>query len=190
MNKKQTIYILVIILAVLQLFFKKNSLPKISLIPIDVPAPTIIITPYEKQSVRVIRVIDGDTIEIEGNKKVRYIGINSPEFYRDTTGKKTGEQCFANESYLENKRLVEGKTIRIEKDVSETDKYGRLLRFVYIDKIFVNEYLISNGYAKIMTIKPDIKLSQQFKIDEKEAKENDRGLWKECPLSVGNSKKK
>jgi len=197
MNKKQTVYVLAIILAIIQIFFGKNNLfltsnpdvqtPKLGVSTILYPTSTVFLG--DKQTAFVTRVIDGDTIEIEGKKKVRYIGINSPEIYRDTTGKKTGEQCFANQSYLENKRLVEGKIIRMEKDVSETDKYGRLLRFVYINNTFVNEYLILNGYAKIMTVKPDTKFSQQFKIDEKEAKENDRGLWKECPLSVSNRKK-
>ncbi len=69
--KKQTIYIAAIILAILQLFFNRNQLPKISLIPTNTPTPTITVAPYEKQKVKVVRVVDGDTIEIEGNKKVR-----------------------------------------------------------------------------------------------------------------------
>lgn len=183
-TKKQTVYILAIILAILQLFFSKsNPLPKNSFIP----TPTII--PYEKQKVRVIRVVDGDTIEIEGKMKVRYIGINTPEIYHDTTGKKTREQCFANEAYLENKKLVEGKTVTLIKDVSNKDKYNRLLRYVYVDNpstssgqvLFVNDYLIINGYAKIMRIKPDVKYYELFKAEEKQAKENDYGLWGKCP---------
>jgi len=185
-KKKLTIYVLVIIYAVIQLFFGKNNpLPKVSLIPTNVPTPTTFIG--EKQTVNVTRVIDGDTIEIEGNIKVRYIGINTPEIYHDTTGKKTGEQCFAEESYLENKRLVEGKTATLIKDVSDKDKYGRLLRYVYIDpstssgqEIFVNDYLITNGFAKIMTIKPDTKYSLVFKQKGEEAKVNNLGIWKKC----------
>lgn len=181
MTKKQIIYVLAVILAILQLFFNKNNpLPKVSVVPTNIPEPTIIITLNEKQKVKVIRVIDGDTIEIEGNVKVRYIGINTPEIYRDTTGKKTREQCFANESYLENKRLVEGKTVTLVEDVSDKDKYGRFLRYVYVDDLFINDYLIKNGFAKIMTIKPDIKYYQQFKTDEKDAKANNLGIWKEC----------
>ena len=82
MTKKQVIYILVLILAILQLFFNKNNpLPKISLIPTNVPTSIITITPYEKQLVKVIRIIDGDTIEIEGKQKIRYIGVNTPELH-------------------------------------------------------------------------------------------------------------
>ncbi|MEK7110219.1 MAG: thermonuclease family protein [Patescibacteria group bacterium] len=176
-SKKQAVYIIAIILAVIQIFFgKNNSLPKVSI----VPTPTSCRGQACLTQVKVTRVVDGDTIEIEGKIKVRYIGINSPEIYHDSTGKKTGEQCFANESYLENKKLVEGKTITLIKDVSDKDKYGRLLRYVYLNDLFVNDYLITNGYAKIMMIKPDIKYYQQFKDDQAEAKVNNLGIWKIC----------
>jgi len=182
LKKKSIIYILALILAILQLiFYKDNPLPISLTSPTDIPTQNITVTPYAKQKVKVIRVIDGDTIEIEGNIKVRYIGINTPEIYHDTTGKKTSEQCFANESYLENKRLVEGKTVTLMKDVSDKDKYGRLLRYVYIDDIFVNDYLIKNGFAKLMTIKPDIKYNLQFKETQTKAKENNLGIWNACP---------
>lgn len=179
-NKKLIIYIAAIIYAVIQLLFNKNNpLQKTAIIPTNVPTTTTFVG--EKQTVLVTRVVDGDTIEIEGKIKVRYIGINTPEIYHDTTGKKTGEQCFAEKSYLENKRLVEGKTATLIKDVSDKDKYGRLLRYVYIDDLFINDYLITNGFAKIMTIKPDVKYSLDFKQKEKEAKVNNLGIWKECP---------
>lgn len=186
-NKQLIIYFLAIVLAVIQLIFGKDiPLPKTSIIPTYIPSPTIFTG--DKQMVKVVRAIDGDTIEIEGKIKVRYIGINTPEIYHDTTGKKTGEQCFANESYLENKKLVEGKTVTLIKDVSDKDKYGRLLRYVYVDPsessgqaTFINDYLIKNGYAKIMTIKPDIKYSQQFKTDQADAKTNNLGIWNQCP---------
>ena len=179
LTKKQTTYLLLIVFAIGQMIFgKNNTLQKISIVPTQIPTPTIFFG--EKQTVLVSRVIDGDTIEIEGKIKVRYIGINSPEIYHDSTGKKTGEQCFANEAYLENKKLVEGKTIAMIKDISDKDKYGRLLRYVYVGDQFVNEYLIKKGYAKLMTIKPDIKFSQQFKANQAEAKTNNLGIWSKC----------
>ncbi|MEK7096853.1 MAG: thermonuclease family protein [Patescibacteria group bacterium] len=168
-NKQLTIYVLAIILAVIQILFVKDiPLLKTSLVPTNIPTPTTFIG--EKQTILVTRVIDGDTIEIEGNIKVRYVGINSPE----------SEQCFSNEAYLENKKLVEGKTVTLIKDVSDKDKYGRLLRYVYLNDLFVNDYLIKNGFAKIMMIKPDIKYYQEFKIGEKEAKEKKFGIWDKC----------
>ena len=179
LNKNQSIYVLAIILAVIQILFGKDiPPPKVSIVPTNIPTPTSFVD--DKQTVFVTRVIDGDTIEIEGKIKVRYIGINTPEIYHDTTGKKTGEQCFANESYLENKKLVEGKIITLIKDVSDKDKYGRFLRYVYVEDLFINDYLIKNGFAKIMMIKPDVKYSLDFKQKEKVAKTNNLGIWNKC----------
>jgi micrococcal nuclease len=187
MTKKQTVYILAIILAILQLFFNKNNpLPKISLIPTNVPTPTVTIVSYEKQKVKVVRVIDGDTIEIEGKIKVRYIGINTPELHDP----RKPIECFGQAASDENKRLVEGKEVHIQKDVSETDIYKRLLRYVWIadpliasdEAIFVNDYLVRQGFAQVSTFPPDVKYQQQFLDAQKEAQENGRGLWKECPV--------
>lgn len=77
---------------------------------------------------KVVRVIDGDTIEIEGGDRVRYIGIDTPE----TVDPRKPVQCYGQEASNKNKELVEGKTVELEKDVSETDKYGRLLRYVWL----------------------------------------------------------
>ncbi len=121
---------------------------------------------------KVTRVIDGDTIEIENGDRVRYIGMNTPEI--------ENSECFATEAGEINKNLVLGKIVRLEKDVSETDKYGRLLRFVYVGDIFIDDYLVKDGYAKIMTVPPDIKYKNQFSQSEKYAKENNLGLWSKC----------
>jgi micrococcal nuclease len=129
-----------------------------------------------KQTVKVVKVVDGDTIEIEGGQKVRYIGIDTPETKHPTKG----VQCFGKQAFEKNKQLVEGKEILLEKDVSETDRYGRLLRFVYIDGVFVNDYLVRQGYAHATTFPPDVKLADQFKSAEQEARENSRGLWSKC----------
>ncbi|KKQ64651.1 MAG: Nuclease-like protein [Candidatus Daviesbacteria bacterium GW2011_GWA2_38_24] len=188
-DKKQSVYILVIILAVLQLFFNRNNpLPKVSLIsPTNspVPSPTTIITPSEKQLVKVVRAIDGDTVEIEGNIKVRYIGINTPELHDP----RRPVQCYGQISADENKKLVEGKEVYIQKDVSEVDKYKRLLRYVWVGDpstgsgqvIFVNDYLVRQGFAQVSTFPPDVKYVSQFLEAQKEAMENKRGLWKDCP---------
>ncbi len=178
MTKKQIIYVLAIVLVLFEFFFNKvNLLPKTYHTSINIPNPTIIITPYEKQKVKVVRVIDGDTIEIEGKQKVRYTGINSAELHdpRRPVG------CFAQAAADENRRLVEGKEIIIQKDVSEVDKYKRLLRYVWIGDIFINDYLIRQGFAQVSTYPPDVKYQQQFMEAQTEAKENNRGLWKECP---------
>lgn len=128
------------------------------------------------ETYRVTRVIDGDTIEIAGGQTIRYIGIDTPETKHPT--KKV--QCFGIEAAVINKELVEGKDIRIEKDVSETDRYGRLLRYVYIDDIFVNDYLVRYGYANASSYPPDVRYQDQFRLAQQEAVSENRGLWKEC----------
>src|SRR5450759_4658969 len=70
---------------------------------------------------RVTYVVDGDTIEVEGGRRIRYIGIDTPEL----------SKCFGDTAKGENSLLVSGKTVRLVRDVSETDTYGRLLRYVY-----------------------------------------------------------
>ena len=122
---------------------------------------------------KVIKVFDGDTIEIEGGQKVRYIGIDAAEVYPT-------RRCFSDESLIKNRELVLGKVVGLEKDISETDKYDRLLRYVYVDDIFINDELTKKGYAKVMTVPPDIKYMNQFVESEKYAKENGLGLWSKC----------
>lgn len=122
---------------------------------------------------KIERVIDGDTIKLDTGEKVRYIGIDAPEM--------SPVECFGKEAFARNKELLEGKEIKLEKDVSDTDKYGRLLRYVYVTKndteIFVNDYLVRNGFANYSGYPPDIKHQKEFQEAEKEAKENKRGIW-------------
>jgi len=116
-----------------------------------------------RETAVVLRVVDGDTIELSDKRKVRYIGVNAPEM----TDKRAEILCFAKMAKAENQKLVEGKTIEMEKDVSETDKYDRLLRYVWIDNQMVNETLIKEGLAKTATYPPDVKYKQLFLDAEK-----------------------
>jgi micrococcal nuclease len=123
-----------------------------------------------------IRAVDGDTIEVEiegESYKVRYIGIDTPELHHPT--KPVG--YYAQEAYEKNRELVEGKTVFLEKDVSETDRYGRLLRYVYVGDVFVNAYLVQHGYAQVSTYPPDVKYQERFLELQREAREAGRGLW-------------
>jgi len=129
----------------------------------------------------VTKVIDGDTIEIEGGKRVRYIGIDTPE----TVDPNRPTGCYGKEASNKNSELVLNKKVRLVKDVSDTDRYDRLLRYVYIDDTFINDYLVKEGYAKASTYAPDVKFSEQFAASEREARENKRGLWgSACEVSV------
>jgi len=112
--------------------------------------------------------------ELEDGRKVRYIGINAPE----TVDPRRKVECFGREASDFNVGLVEGKRVRLEKDVSETDRYGRLLRFVYLeDGGFVNEILVREGYAYASAYGPDIARKELFAEAEKDARKNRRGLW-------------
>ena len=135
------------------------------------PLPTI--------EASVTRVIDGDTIEVNLDGviyRVRYIGIDTPE----TVHPSEPVECFGKEASDRNAELVEGKIVRLEKDISETDKYGRLLRYVWVGDIFVNDYLVRQGYAYASTYPPDVKYAEQFAKAQREAEENNRGLWAAC----------
>lgn len=125
------------------------------------------------------RVVDGDTIELTDGRKLRYIGIDTPE----TKDPRRPVGCFGKEASDKNKEIVEGKEARLEKDVSETDKYGRLLRYVWVGDLFVNEYLVKNGYAHASTYPPDVKYQDVFRQAEIYARDNRLGLWSSCPIN-------
>lgn len=144
-------------------------------------------TPTTKTVARVAaqvsRLVDGDTMEVVmGGKSytVRYIGIDTPE----TIAPNTPVQWMGKEASAENKSLVEGKTVYLEKDVSETDKYGRLLRYVYVGNLFVNAELVRKGYAKVSTYPPDVKYQSLFLQMQQEARAANRGLWGAAPTSA------
>ena len=130
----------------------------------------------DPETTRVSRVVDGDTIELENGQRVRYIGIDTPE----TVDPRKPVQCFGKEASVKNKELLEGKTVSLEKDVSETDKFGRLLRYVFVSDVFVNDYLVRQGFAHSSSYPPDIKYQDQFVSAQKEAQEENRGLWSSC----------
>ncbi|KXK08641.1 MAG: Thermonuclease precursor [Microgenomates bacterium OLB22] len=128
---------------------------------------------FAKEPFTVVTVVDGDTIRLANGQTVRYIGINTPELNKG----KGLPQCFAQEATDANKRLVLGRSVRLVKDVSETDKYGRLLRYVYVGDTFVNEQLVVEGYAHASTYPPDVLFAPMFSAREQDARQQKRGLW-------------
>lgn len=180
-----------IILTGLGFLFFGLSPKTISTIPSPEPTPYIVETnPVATQSgvvgvegerVLVTKVVDGDTIDVEGGATIRLIGIDTPE----TVDPKRPVGCFGKEASNETKSLLSGKVVILQKDVSETDKYGRLLRYVYLPLdngqiLFVDDYLVREGFAKVLTYPPDVKYNEQFRQAEKEAREAKRGLWGRC----------
>lgn len=145
-------------------------------VPSITPLPTQPTASESAELAVVKRVIDGDTIELNDGRKVRYIGIDTPELHHPTKG----VQCFGSEAMEKNKELVEGKEIKMMKDVSETDRYKRLLRYIWVGDIFVNEYLAREGFASQATFPPDVANSELFKKAAEEARLNNKGLWNSC----------
>ncbi len=124
----------------------------------------------------VTRVVDGDTIKVELDGQeytVRYIGIDTPE----SVDPRRPVECFGKEASEFNERLVGAKTVGLEKDISETDDFGRLLRYVWLDGHLVNARLVSEGFALASTYPPDVRYSDLFAQLQNEAREAGRGLW-------------
>jgi micrococcal nuclease len=138
------------------------------------PSPTHTVTSeLPRYRARVVRVIDGDTIEIEGGQRVRYIGINTPEL----NDSRASMRAWAQRAKRVNQQLVGGKTVFLERDISETDRYGRLLRYVYVGDTMVNAELVRLGYAYATSYPPDVKYQDLLRELEREAREAGRGLW-------------
>ncbi|WP_374686708.1 thermonuclease family protein [Promineifilum sp.] len=123
-------------------------------------------------------VFDGDTIEVEldgQTYRLRYIGVDTPE--RD--------EPFYEEALTFNRELVDGQTVILVRDVSETDQYGRLLRYVYLtDGTFVNAELMRAGMARLVTFPPDVAQTDFLRALQQEARAAAAGMWAQ-PALVG-----
>ena len=118
-------------------------------------------------------VIDGDTILLDGNEIVRLIGIDTPE----TKDPRKPVQYYGREAYEFTKRLVEGKKVRLAYDLNKKDKYGRTLAYVYLeDGTFLNAEVVKQGYGFAYRYFL-FKYFDEFKQYEREARENEIGLW-------------
>jgi len=126
----------------------------------------------------VTRVIDGDTIELSGGETVRYIGIDTPEVSeKNSSGWIYNPMPFAEKAKDFNRKLVEGKSVKLEFDVQKKDKYNRLLAYVYIEGKMVNIEMVRQGLAMIYTYPPNVKYSKMFLDFQREAKDSKIGLW-------------
>src|SRR3989344_2601640 len=163
--------------------------------PVSSGQPSVKPPPVKDESqylFNVQRVVDGDTVEIlyfnNEIKVIRLIGIDTPE----TVDPRKPVQCFGKEASQKTKNLIDGKKVRIEKDsIGDTiDKYGRLLRYVYLDNSLVNAELIEQGFAYAYTAYPFSK-SSDFKKLEARAKSQLRGLWspETCAVKDNESEK-
>lgn len=124
----------------------------------------------------VVRVVDGDTIHVRiGGRveKVRYIGVNTPELHHPTRREEPGGR----QAHAANRRLVEGKRVRLDLDVQSRDRYGRMLAYVWIGETMVNAELIRLGFAQVMTVPPNVRHQALFLKLQRAAREAGRGLW-------------
>ena len=127
---------------------------------------------------RVLSVIDGDTIEVlvEGRReRVRYIGIDTPEVWPEER-----RECFGTEATVRNGQLVGGQTVELESDVTDRDRYGRLLRYIWIGETFVNAELLVEGFAQVTTYPPDVHYVELYRELQRQARQAGRGLWSAC----------
>lgn len=132
---------------------------------------------FEKRPHVVAEVVDGDTIIIENDIRIRLLGIDAPE---------VGE-CYSEEATQELERLVLGEEIILEKDQTAKDGFDRLLRYVVLheenpdaDNVFINSEMVRGGYAKSSYIKPNRRYLAQLQADERAAQEEEAGLWGAC----------
>ncbi len=147
------------------------------------------VSPKTSNYVYIEKVIDGDTLKLTNGRKIRLIGVDTPEVHysqkltRDS--KQSGKDIKAIQKLGERaaaftRELCLGKKVRLELDVLKKDKYKRILAYVYLeDGTFVNAKIIEEGYGQVMTIPPNVKYAGYFLRLQKEARENNRGLWKE-----------
>jgi len=143
---------------------------------------------YNYEDVLVKRAVDGDTLQLENGERVRLIGIDTPEVHESDKLQKDSERTNRNKAEIIKmgmrawsftRNLVQGKRVRLELDVEKHDKYGRLLAYVYLKNgTFVNAEIVKEGYASLMTIPPNVKYADLFLRLYRQARENNRGLWR------------
>ncbi len=144
--------------------------------------------PVNSDLCHVANVSDGDTIKLTDGRRVRLIGIDTPETHdnqklsKDVTRRKINRKkqlAMGQEAATFVRSFLNDQDVRLEFDVEPKDRYGRTLAYVYLaDGTFVNEKIIREGYAYPLTIPPNVKYAHLFKQWFDEARDNQRGLWK------------
>jgi len=129
----------------------------------------------------VTKIVDGDTFWVDNGTekgvKIRLIGVDAPES-RKTFKKEVGYYGKETKAYLT--KMLTGKSVKLVRDVDSLDRFDRTLSYVYLeDGTFVNANLVKNGYAMVMTIPPNVKFADLFLKLQIEARESNKGLWKE-----------
>ena len=159
-------------------------------VDLSVQAPaTFSDEPGGYEEARVTRVVDGDTIEVEITGRedgpglgdsvvgyeydVRLLGIDTPESVKPDSP----VECFGKEASAAAEAFLEGQEVRLVKDVEDEDRFGRILRYVYLGEEMANARLVANGYASVFTYPPNVRHADLFVQLQKEARDASRGLW-------------
>ncbi len=164
---------------------QRSTLPAATVLPSPVGdgRATPLPTPEDAVEVAVVEVVDGDTIRVRldgGTRLVRYTGINAPE-----TGEGYREyEWLGPEATDVNASLIGGSRVRLERDVSDTDAYGRLLRYVWSDGLLLNAEMVRLGYAQARAYPPDTRYAEILEALEAEARAAELGVWGERPTEV------
>lgn len=134
-------------------------------------APSV---PSTAEKALVARVIDGDTIQLDDGRKVRLIGVDTPE----TVHPQKEVEYYGKEASDFTKSMLEGKEVYLEYDIQPTDKYGRTLAYIWLsDGTLFNELLVLKGFAQVATFPPNVKYVERFTAAQKQAIEANAGLW-------------
>ena len=125
----------------------------------------------------VVRILDGDTVELKDGRKIRYLHVDTPEISRSESKE---SDCFGDEAKKLNTELVLNKTIDLEYDLNCYDRFSRTLAFVSVDGRMINKILIERGYGELMIILPNNKYEEEFEALQEEARETRAGIWGIC----------
>lgn len=173
MKRRQLSTLLSAIIALIVIFIGGGEVVK------KIPKADEASGPFDESQVMVVEVVDGDTFKAQDQnskviKTVRLIGINTPE----TKDPRKPVEFYGKEASAYVKDLILNRKVTLVADVENLDKYNRLLRYVYLgDGTLVNEKIVKDGYAQIMTIPPNVKFVDIFTAAEKDARDNKRGMW-------------
>lgn len=136
--------------------------------------PGVASWPAEESDLLVASVPDGDGLNLADGRRVRYIGLDAPEM----GGSGQAAEPYAAQAKAFNARLVLHQRVRLLRDASDTDRHGRLLRYVYAGKLFVNAEIVAAGWATTLTVWPDERHVAEFEHLEQEARRQRRGMWR------------
>jgi micrococcal nuclease len=128
----------------------------------------------KEYTAKVLSNHDGDTLTVMLNgkkEKVRLLGIDTAEIQQGDWGKKAKEFT---------RQMTKGKNIKLLTDVQERDQYGRVLAYVYVDGVFLNQELIKQGYAMLLTYAPNVRYADLLKETQKTARESGVGIWNQA----------